>query len=77
LAGRIVKSSAAIAAFPDGPAEDLLIEIGRARNVRGGHLDVTNLSIHKRGRHQDSFPGAAILAALKLKSIPRRCVTQA
>ena len=76
LAGGIVKSSAAIAAFPDGPAEDAFVEAGRTRNVAGGHLDVTNLSVHKRGRHQDSFPGAAILAALKLKSIPRRWVAR-
>jgi len=70
--GRIVKSSAAVAAFPDVPAEDPLIELGRARNVGGGHLDVTDLPIRNRRWHQRSFQGAAILATLKLKSNPHR-----
>src|SRR5712664_3535752 len=36
FAARIVKCSAAIASFPDSPAEDPLVEVGRARNVCGG-----------------------------------------
>jgi len=72
FAGRIVKSSAAIAAFPDVPAEDALVEVGRARNVRSGHLDVTDFPIRKRGRHRHSLQGVAILAVHKLKAIPHR-----
>ena len=47
--------SAAIAAFPDDPAEHPLVEAGRARHVRRRHLDVTDLPIRKCGRHRHSF----------------------
>src|SRR5439155_2758197 len=70
--GCIVKSSATIAAFADGPAEHSLVELGRARNVRCGHLDVTDLPVRKRSRHRHSLPCAAILAAPKRKLIPYR-----
>jgi len=33
FAGGIVKRSAAVTAFPDGPAEDPIVEVGRARNA--------------------------------------------
>ncbi len=55
LARRIVKGSAAIAAFPDDPAEHPLVEVGRARHVSRRHLDVTDLPIRKCGRHRHSF----------------------
>jgi len=54
-ARRIVKGSAAIAAFPDDPAEHPLVEVGRARHVSRRHLDVTDLPIRKCGRHRYSF----------------------
>src|SRR6266481_1334465 len=63
FAGSIVKSGATVAAFADVPAEDAFIEIGRARNVGGGHFDVTDFTVGKFGRHGHSSPGAAILAA--------------
>ena len=50
--------------------EDPFIEVGRARDVVGGHLDVTDLPIRERRRHRHSFLGVAILAAIKLKAIP-------
>jgi hypothetical protein len=52
LAGRVVKGGAAIAACPDVPAEDPFVKVLRARNVGGGHLDVADLAVRKRGRHQ-------------------------
>jgi hypothetical protein len=38
LAGRVVKGSLSIAALPDIPAEDALVELGRARNIGSRHL---------------------------------------
>src|SRR6266481_9677570 len=49
FAGSIVKSGAAVAALADVPAEDAFIEIGRARNVGGGHFDVTDFTVGKFG----------------------------
>src|SRR6266446_1331889 len=60
---RIVKGSAAIASLSDVPAEYSFVEVGRTRNVVGGHLDVTDFSIRKCRRHQNSFPGLAILSS--------------
>src|SRR6267378_2222548 len=57
---RVVKRSAAIATLAALPAEDLLVEVSRPRNVRRGHLDVTDLSILERGSHHHSFQCAAI-----------------
>src|ERR1700730_4480684 len=51
LSGGIVECNAAITPFPNVPTKDLLVEVGRARSVRGGHLDVTDLAVRKRGRH--------------------------
>src|SRR5205823_4206768 len=51
FAGRVVKGSGAISAFPDVPAEHPLVKVGRARNVSGGKLDVADLAVRKRGRH--------------------------
>jgi len=64
---RIVKGSAAIAAFSDVPAEYSFVEVGRTRNVVGGHLDVTNFSIRKCRRHQNSFSGLAILSSYQIE----------
>src|SRR5229473_1483337 len=55
FAGGIVKGGAAITAFPDVPAEDALVEVSRARNVGGGHLDVADLAVRKRRGHQSSW----------------------
>jgi hypothetical protein len=52
LAGRVVKRSATVIAFPDVPAEDTLVELSRARNIRGGKLDVADLTIRKRPRYK-------------------------
>src|SRR6266576_4656828 len=72
LARRIVKGSAAIAAFPDDPAEHPLVEVGRARNDSRRHFDVTVFPFASVGDIGIPFPSAAILAASKLKSIPHR-----
>src|SRR5205807_1819754 len=58
----VVKGGAAIAALSDVPAEGPLIEVGRAGNIGGGHLDVTDLAVRKR-RHTLSFQRAPILAS--------------
>jgi hypothetical protein len=62
FADGVVKGSAAIAAFADGPAEDLFLEVGGAGDVGGGHFDIADFSVCKGGRHQESFRVAAILA---------------
>src|SRR6266576_471076 len=72
LARRIVKGSAAIAAFPDDPAEHPLVEVGRARNDSRRHFDVTVFPFASVGGIGIPFPSTAILAASKLKSIPHR-----
>src|SRR6267142_304681 len=61
FAHRVVKRRAAIATLAVLPAEDLLVEACRPRNVRGRHLDVTDLSIRKRGGHHHSFHCAIML----------------
>ena len=45
LAGGVVKGGAAIAAFADGPVEDLVVEVGGARDVGGGELEVADFSV--------------------------------
>src|SRR5882724_6911814 len=70
FAHRVVKRRAAIAALAVLPAEDLLVEVSRPRNIRGRHFDVTDLSIPICGSHHHSFPRAAILAARTPNSIP-------
>jgi hypothetical protein len=62
FADGVVKGSAAIAAFADGPAEDLFLEVGGAGDVGGGHFDIADFSVCKGGRHRESFRGVAILA---------------
>jgi hypothetical protein len=47
----VVEGSAAVAAFPDVPAEDLFAEVRRASNVGGRHLDIADLAVQKGGRH--------------------------
>src|SRR5216684_1403201 len=51
FAGGVVKGDVAIAAFPDFPAEDAFVKLGRARNIGSRHLDVTDLAVCKRRRH--------------------------
>jgi hypothetical protein len=66
LADRIVKGSAAITAFPEAPAEDPLVEIGRPRYVSGGNLDVADLAVRKRGRHQRDLSTLSTQTALAM-----------
>ena len=47
LARRIVKGSAAIASFPDDPAEHPLVEVGRARNVSQTPVEVQDALLAK------------------------------
>jgi len=51
LAGGVVKGGAAIAAFADGPVEDLVVEVGGARDVGGGELEVADFSVGVGGGH--------------------------
>jgi hypothetical protein len=51
LAGGVVKGGAAIAAFADGPVEDLVVEVGGARDVGGGEFDVADFSVGGGGEH--------------------------
>jgi hypothetical protein len=55
---------AAIAAFPDVPAEDPFEEVGRTRNVGSGHLYIADFSVGKRGRHRSSPRDVMILTAI-------------
>jgi hypothetical protein len=51
LAGGVVERGRAVAAPPDLPAEDARVEIGRARDALGRHLDVTDLAVREAGFH--------------------------
>jgi len=55
LAGGVVKGGAAIAALADGPVEDLVVEVGRARDVSGGELEVADFSVGGCGGHGASL----------------------
>ena len=45
FAGGVVKGGGAISALADVPAEGAAVELGRARNVGGGHLEITDLAV--------------------------------
>ena len=51
LAGGVVKGGAAIAAFADGPVEDLVVEVGGARDVGGRELEVADFAVGGGGGH--------------------------
>src|SRR5258708_7412888 len=51
LAYGIVKGDAAVVAFADVPSEYALVELRRASNVSGGHLDVAELSLSQKRSH--------------------------
>src|SRR5260370_36687770 len=71
FAGGIVKSRAAVPASANVPAENAFIELGCARNIGSGHLDVPDFAVRNFGRHRYSFQArAAILPAIKPKAIP-------
>jgi hypothetical protein len=49
LAGCVIKERAAIAPFPDVPAENVFVEVRSERNIGGGHLDAEILPFTKVG----------------------------
>src|SRR6266849_1778037 len=63
LAGRVIKGGMTITALPDVPTEHPCVEVSRARNVGGRNLDVTDLSVRKRGGHRCSFRKVVSLAS--------------
>src|SRR5712671_594087 len=69
FANRVVKSDAAIPARPDVPAEDAFIELGRARNVGGRHLDVADIAVCECRRHRCSWRGLILAKLPGLNSI--------
>jgi len=45
FSSRVIEGNSTVPTLPDRPAEDLSIKIGRALDVRGGHLDITNFAV--------------------------------
>jgi hypothetical protein len=52
FADSIVERDLALVALPDIPTEYISVKLGRAGDVSGGNLDVTNLAVSKCWWHQ-------------------------
>src|SRR5580700_6547949 len=48
----VVKRSRPIPALPDLPAKHVFVEVGRARNIGRRNLQVADLAVSERGRHE-------------------------